>query len=154
MSIGPHRAIHPRRREELADVTQAARSEDRVDHGMREHVGVRVPGEAARVLDLDPAEGQSLVLSESVAVVADPNAQGHQASSPLPSTRTNPPASPIGLRRRSRPSNTQIRSTPEVGEELDRLLVAEPDLVRRVGVGGERELRPGLDAQLRERTDG
>ena len=44
--------------EVLADVAEARGAEQRVDHGVREHVGVGVPVEAALVLDLDAAEDQ------------------------------------------------------------------------------------------------
>ena len=60
--------------EERADVALAGGAEQGVDHGVGEHVGVGVPGEAARVIDLDPAEDEAAPLGEAVAVVADPDA--------------------------------------------------------------------------------
>ena len=58
----------------------AGGAEQGVDHGVGEHVGVGVAGEAARVLDLDPAEDQAAALGEAVAVVADPDAHRDQSS--------------------------------------------------------------------------
>src|SRR5262249_61910559 len=54
----------------------AAGAEHRVDHRVGEDVGVRVAGEAARVVDLDPAQHQAPSLLEAVAVVADPYGHG------------------------------------------------------------------------------
>ena len=65
-------------REELPEIAEAAGAEQRIDHGVGEDVGIRVPGEAAVVLDLDPADHQPLALHESVAVVSDSDSQPHQ----------------------------------------------------------------------------
>ena len=127
--------------EERADVAAAGGAEQGVDHRVGEDVGVGVPGEAALVLDLDPAEDQAAALREAVAVVADPDASSAQSS------RT---AAPSGSRRRWRRSKTQISLDAELGEELERALVAEADLLGQVGVGGEREDGPRLDAHLGE----
>ena len=81
--------------EVLADVAQPGRAEQRVDDRVGEHVGVRVPGEAALARDLDPAEDQRAAVREAMGVDADAGA--HQ---------------PIGSSRRWRPSNTQSSPTP------------------------------------------
>ena len=94
--------------EELADVAEAAGAEQRVDHRVGEHVGVGVAGEAALVLDLDPADHQAVALDEAVAVVADSDPQPHQVLASPESRTSDRRRSPSGSRRRSRPSKTQI----------------------------------------------
>src|ERR1044071_9044414 len=85
-------------RKQRADVAAAGSAEDRVDHGVGEYVGVGVPGEPARVLDLDAAEDQRASVREGVAVAADAD---HQ-----------PTRLPNGASWRRRCSKTHISSTP------------------------------------------
>ena len=81
----------------LAAVAEAGSAQQRVDGGVREDVGIGVPGEPLlRARDLHPAEHQRAPRGEPVRVVAD----------------TRPGAHPSGSRRRSRPSKTAISSTP------------------------------------------
>ena len=87
-------------RKEVADVAEPGGAEQGVDHRVGEDVGVGVAGEAAVVLDLDPAEHKPLALHEAVAVVASPD------------RIANPAAHPSGSSLRLRPSNTQISFTP------------------------------------------
>ena len=56
--------------EERADVAEPRRAEHGVDEGVRDHVAVRVAGEAARVLDRDPAEHERHAVLERVRVDA------------------------------------------------------------------------------------
>ncbi len=91
------------RREQRAEVPQAARSEHGVDHGVGEHVGVGMALEASLVRDLDAAEHQPAPSGEAVGVVADPDPGAHRP----------PGAHPSGSRRRSRRSNTAISSIPQ-----------------------------------------
>ena len=128
-------------REERADVAPARGAEQRVDHRVGEDVGVGVAGQTALVLDLDPAEDQASTLGEAVAVVADPDA--HLSNPRRPRHR----AARAGA---GAPRRRQISPTPERVEKLDRPLVAEADLLGQVGVGGEREAAPRLDAHLGE----
>ena len=79
-----------------ADVAQACGAEQRVDHRVREHVGVGVAGEPLLVGHLDAAEDQPPPGREAVGVDPEPGAD-HQ---------------PSGSIRRVRPSNTQISCTP------------------------------------------
>jgi hypothetical protein len=109
-----------------AEVAEAGGAEQRVDHGMGEDVGVGVAGEAALVLDLDPAEDERAAVVEAVAVVADPDrAHGAHLRGSLTRTESDmdarsrrtqsassPTAGPSGSSRRSRPSKTQISRTP------------------------------------------
>ena len=106
-------------------------AEQGVDHRVGEHVGVGVAGEAALVLDLDPAEDQPAALGEAVAVVADPDA--HPAHDPRAPRRRAARAGARGPRRRRSPSPRGRRGT------RTRLVVAEADLLGQVGVGGEGE---------------
>ena len=80
-------------------------------------------------------------LGEAVTVVADPNA--HVSESSLTTA-------PSGSSRRSRPSKTQISSTPRASRNSMRPVIAEADLLGHVGVGGEGEGGPRLDAHLGE----
>ena len=127
--------------EERADVAAAGGAEQRVDHRVGEDVGVGVAGEAALVLDLDAAEDEPAALGEAVAVVAD--ADAHRLNSRRPRRRAAPGAA-------ARRSKTAISLDPELGEELERPVVAEADLLGQVGVGGEREGGARLDAHLGE----
>src|SRR6478672_7439072 len=86
--------------EHRADVAAAGGAEDGVDHGVDEDVRVGVAGEAAGMVDLDPAQNQAPALGEAVAVIAD-------ADHGLQPTRL-----PSGARRRCRRSKTQISPTP------------------------------------------
>ena len=100
--------------EELAEIAEAAGAEQRVDHGVGEDVRIRVSGEAAVVLDLDPADHQALPLDQPVAVVSDSDPQPHQVLA-SPESRTSgvsSPGRPSGASLRSRPSKMQIWSTP------------------------------------------
>ncbi len=125
---------------EGADVAAAGGAEQGVDHGVGEHVGVGVAGEAARVLDLDPAEDQAAPRGEAVAVVADPDA--HRLIL----------AHRVG--QRLEPALAALEDAdlphPELVEELEGAVVAEADLLGQVGVGGEGEGGAGLDAHLGE----
>ena len=55
---------------QLADVAQTGRAEQCVHEGVHRDVGVGVPGEALRVVDLDAAEHQPAAVGEAVRVVA------------------------------------------------------------------------------------
>ena len=122
--------------EHRADVAAAGGAEHSVDHRVGEDVGVGVAGEAARMLDLDPAEDQAPARGEAVAVVADPD---HQ-----PTRLGERDQLPLAL------LEDAYLPHPEALEELDRAVVAEADLLGQVGVGGEREGGAGLDAHLGE----
>ena len=100
--------------EERADVAHAGGAEQGVDHRVGEHVGVGVAGEAALVLDLDPAEDQAPPLGEAVAVVADADAHRSRFSRYRGRQRLQPALR--GARRRrsprrpSSPRNSSARS--------------------------------------------
>ena len=104
-------------REELAEVAEPAGAEQGVDHRVGEDVGVGVAGEAAVVLDLDPAEHQRLALDQAVAVVADADPDAPSAASPSRSSTSAGLERRLGQRLQARallPSKTQIRSDPEL----------------------------------------
>src|SRR5262245_6240450 len=62
--------------EVLADVAEARRAEQRVDHRVRQDVGVAVPGEAGlRAFDLHAAEDQRTPWLEAVRIEADAGAR-------------------------------------------------------------------------------
>ena len=127
--------------EEGADVAAAGGAEQGVDHRVGEHVGVGVAGEAARVLDLDPAEDEPAALGEAVAVVADPDAHRLESSAHRARQRLEPALAAL---------EDADLADPEVVEELERAVVAEADLLGQVGIGGEREGGAGLDAHRGE----
>ena len=102
---------------------------------MGDHVGVGVPVETPFVGDLDAAEKQRPVRPEAVAVVADPDPGRH----------------PIGSIRRSRASKTASSLIADVAEELHRAIVFVADLLRQVGVGGEREGNARVGQHLAKR---
>ena len=66
---------------QLADVARARGAEDGVGEGVRHGVGVRVPGEPARMGDGDAAEDERTARDEAVGVVADPH-PGHARPAP------------------------------------------------------------------------
>jgi hypothetical protein len=80
-----------------ADVTQPGGAEQRVDHGVGQHVGVGVPVEPELAFERDAAEHERPTGDQPVGVVADAGAHAH---------------GPIGSRRRSRRSNTASSRTP------------------------------------------
>ena len=122
----------------VAEVAEAAGAEQRVDHRVGEHVGVGVAPEPALVLDLDPAEHQPPPGGEPVAVVADADAL--IGVDPRPS----------GSSRRSRPSKTQISSTPQPRIVSIASIVVVPDVARARG-RPRRARRPHrVDAHLGE----
>ena len=82
--------------EVLPDVPQPRGAEQRVGHGVCEHIGVRVPYQPAVVRDRHAAQDERPALHEAVRVPADPG----------------PVAHPIGSRRRSRRSNTASSLMP------------------------------------------
>src|SRR5215203_2746279 len=83
----------------LADVAEAGRSEQRVDDGVGQDVGVAVAGEPGfGLLDLHAAEDQAATGRQAVGVEADAGAQ----------LRSHP----IGSSRRPRSSNTASSFTP------------------------------------------
>src|SRR5262249_29247011 len=101
--------------EELAQIAEATGPEQGVDHGMGEHIGVGMPGEAPLVFDLHPADHQPLPGLEAMAVIADAHPKRHQPCTSSGAGIWAPlPALPSGSRRRSRRSKTQISSTPSV----------------------------------------
>ena len=122
-------------REVRAEVAEPGRAEQRVDHGVGDHVGVGVALEPSVVLDLDPAEDQPPPGGEAVAVVADPDA--HQPSGSMP---------PLAAL-----EDGDLLDAP-VAQRLDRPLVLEPELLGHVRVGGQRERGAGVDAHLGERS--
>src|SRR5947209_5874600 len=64
----------------LADVAQSGRAEQGVDHGVGEHVGIRVAEEAPVVLQPYAAEDERPAGSELVTVVADAGGNAHATS--------------------------------------------------------------------------
>src|SRR5205085_1416545 len=65
------------RRKVRADVAQARRAEHGVHNRVQQHIGVRMPLEAALVRDLDAAQHQPAARAQRVHVVALPDAQLH-----------------------------------------------------------------------------
>ena len=111
----------------------AGGAEQRVDHRVREHVGVGVPVEPALVGDLDAAEDQPAPVGEAVRVVADADPHGAVSEAP------------IGSRRRLRRSNTASSRTPSSSSSSSALLVAGADVRGPVGVARERDRQPGFE---------
>src|SRR5262249_13519501 len=62
-------------REQAADVAEAGGTKHRIDEGVRDDVAVRVPGEPARVVELQPAQDARNAVDEPVRVESDPDAQ-------------------------------------------------------------------------------
>ena len=62
--------------EELADIATADGSEQRIGHGMREHIGVGVTEQAQGMRDIHPADDELAALDQLMHVVALPYAQG------------------------------------------------------------------------------
>ena len=69
-------------REQRADVAETGRAEQGVDERMRDHVAVRVAGEAARMLDRDAAEDERHAVLQSMRVDAEPDAQVRHRAPP------------------------------------------------------------------------
>src|ERR1700722_2148629 len=84
----------------LADVAQACRTQQRVDHRMGKHIGVGVSVEAILAGDLNASQDQLATGHEPVGVIADAAEGAHV-------TRAR-----IGSTRRSRCANTHNSSTP------------------------------------------
>ena len=64
----------------LADIAQAGGPQERIGHGMTDHVGVGVTDQPARMLDLESAQDQWPPLDQSMGVVTDPNPHVHAPS--------------------------------------------------------------------------
>ena len=79
MCVAPGLVLGGKMSTQVAEPTGA---EDRVDHRVREDVGVGVPGEAALVRDLDAPEDERAAHREAVAVVADSDPESHGAYYP------------------------------------------------------------------------
>ena len=92
-----------------------------------------------------PARPRSPGISTPPRISGRPSAK-RWVSMPIPAAH----AQPIGSSRRSRPSNTQISVDADLLEQLERVLVAEAELVRRVGVARQRDRQPGADRLLEE----
>ena len=65
--------------EELADVAAADGAEQRIRHGMRQHIGVGVAEQPQGVRDIDPADDELAALDQLMHVVALPYAQGAES---------------------------------------------------------------------------
>ena len=113
----------------------AGGAEQRVDHRVREDVGVGVAGQALLVRDVDAAEDQRPAGGERVRVDAEAGAD-HQ---------------PIGSIRRSPPLEHAQLGHAGVGERGERVVVAEAELLGHVRVGGERDRQAGVDRHLQQR---
>ena len=90
-------------REALADVAQPCSAQQRVDHRVREHVGVGVTVQAQLERDLHPADQQLAPRDQPVGVEADPYERHRDPASLEPawaSARSVDCAAPIGSRRR------------------------------------------------------
>src|SRR5680860_1751813 len=82
-----------------ADVAETGGAQERVDHGVGEHVGVGVAGEAVFGLGhLHPTQHQTAALAEAVRVVPDARARAH------------PPVLPEGVIGSSPVSYTHLRA--------------------------------------------
>ena len=65
--------------EELADVAAADGAEQRIRHGMRQHIGVGVAEQPQGVRDIHPADDELAALDQLMHVVALPYAQGAES---------------------------------------------------------------------------
>ena len=124
--------------EVLADVAEAGGAEQRVDDRVGEDVGV---GVARR--------GRGRAAMSTPPRISRRPATRRCESQPMPvraAHRRSAPAAARGARTR------RARSTPSVVEQLERLVVAEAELVGRVGVAGQRDRVAGVDDHLQERA--
>ena len=65
--------------EELADVAAADGAEQRIRHGMRQHIGVGVAEQPQGVREINPADDELAALDQLMHVVALPYAQGAES---------------------------------------------------------------------------
>src|SRR4029077_19577649 len=75
--------------EALADAPLAGGTEQRVDHGVGQHVGVGVPVQAPLVRNLDAPEDQPASGGETVGVKADAGQNAHRARPCTPARATS-----------------------------------------------------------------
>ena len=57
-------------REMLADIAEGGRAEQRVGHGVQQHVGVRMAEQAFLIRDVHPAQDQAAALHQAVDVIS------------------------------------------------------------------------------------